>query len=172
MPGSLGGRRLPNPYSSSKGSMTETDCLAISVFFARWKEKRKKRYNYAFFKGQCEVLWWDARWVHCTFPLQNSGHFSAAFMKSPFWQKANITQIHSGLASRALWWLSTPFLPLVLLQPFNGGFLHLSGRGGDIFSVCFNALHSAVTFVTLCQINSGFALSSLRGPIEDHFRCL
>lgn len=71
----------------------------------------------------------------------------------------------------ALWWLSTPFLPLVLLQPFNGGFLHFSGIGGDIFSVCFNALHSAVTFVTLCQINSGFALSSLRGPIEDHFRC-
>lgn len=135
------------------------------------ERKRKKQYNYGFFKGQCEVLWWDARWVHCTFPQQNSSHFSAAFMKSPFWQKANITQIHSGLASRAPWWLSIPFSTLVLLQPFRGGLFYLSGRGGDVLSVCFNALHNAVRFATRCQINSGFVLSSLRGPIDDHFRC-
>lgn len=171
MPGSPGGCRLPNPYSSSKDSVTENNCLAISVFFTTWKEKKKKQYNYGFFKGQCEVLWWDARWVHCTFPQQNSGHFSAAIMKSPFWQKANITQIHSGLASRALWWLSIPFSTLVLLQPIRGGLLSLSGRGGDVLSVCFNALQNAVRFATFCQINSGFVLSSLRGPIDDHFRC-
>lgn len=160
MPASPGGRCLPNPHSSCKDSVTETYCLAIYVFFATWKENKKKLYNYSFLKGQCEVLWWDARWVHCTFPLQNSSHFSAAFMKSPFWQKANITQIHLGLFSRALWWLSIPFSPLVLLQPLNGGFLHLSGRDVDILSVCFNALHNAVTFV-----NNWFAVSLLRGPI-------
>lgn len=98
------------------------------------------------------------------------GYVSAAFIKSQFWQKANITRIYSSLASRALWVVSILCYPSRAPAAFHlERCFHLSGGVGGILSVWFNALHSRVRFVTFCQVKCEFALSL---PIEDHFRCL
>lgn len=100
--------------------VTETHCLAFSVFFTTWKEKNKK-HTIMFFKGQSEVLWWDARWVHCTFPLQNRW--------IPVWpplyglrEKFVLTivpRFTEALPPELLEGIHTPPTCFVLLQPFK-----------------------------------------------------
>lgn len=159
-------------------SVTETYCSAFSVFFTTWKVKKKpKPYTIMVFKGQSEVLWWEARRVHCTFPLRNM----CIPVWPPLWglcEKFALTKGKHGPGSlrpclQSPWRGSIPPPPLLLLQPFNLEWCSSTWvEKAEISSMWFNALDNAVKFVTICQIKSGFALSWLRGPIEDHFRCL
>lgn len=118
MPGSPVGRCLPNPYSSSTTAWQKL--TAFSVFFTTWKEKNNK-HTIMFFKGQSEVLWWDARWVHCTFPLQNRW----IPVWPPFYglrEKLLLTIVPSfteALPPELLEGIHTPPTCVLLLQPFK-----------------------------------------------------